>query len=51
MARREARKQRMINERIIEKHYTSGTWYGQSVAGTIYVLATLLERVDNQMLW
>ena len=29
----------------------SGTWYGQSASGTIYILATVLERVDNDLLW
>ncbi len=29
----------------------SGTWHGQSASGTIYVLATVLERVDNDLLW
>ncbi|THG99216.1 hypothetical protein EW026_g3104 [Hermanssonia centrifuga] len=35
----------------LEKHYMSGTWHGQSASGTIYVLATVLERVDNDLLW
>lgn len=35
----------------LEKHYMSGTWYGQSASGTIYILATVLERVDNDLLW
>ncbi|KAF8163173.1 CDC45 family [Crassisporium funariophilum] len=35
----------------IDKHYLSGTWHGQSAASTIYILATLLERVDNDFLW
>ncbi|KAF8580907.1 CDC45-like protein [Ramaria rubella] len=35
----------------IEKHYSAGTWHGQSASGTIYVLATVLERVDNDSLW
>ncbi|KAF7353604.1 Cell division control protein 45 [Mycena venus] len=35
----------------LEKHYMGGTWHGQSAAGTIYVLATILERVDNELLW
>ncbi|KAF9518396.1 hypothetical protein BS47DRAFT_1371034 [Hydnum rufescens UP504] len=35
----------------IAKHYTSGTWHGQSASGTIYVLATLIERADNDLLW
>ncbi|KAJ7273195.1 CDC45-like protein [Mycena rebaudengoi] len=35
----------------LEKHYMAGTWHGQSAAGTIYLLATVLERVDNELLW
>ncbi|KAK7035719.1 cell division control protein 45 [Favolaschia claudopus] len=35
----------------LEKHYMGGTWHGQSAAGTIYILATILERVDNELLW
>ncbi|OCH85305.1 CDC45-like protein [Obba rivulosa] len=35
----------------LEKYYTSGTWHGQSASGTIYILATVLERVDNELLW
>ncbi|KAF8894481.1 CDC45 family [Infundibulicybe gibba] len=35
----------------VNKHYTAGTWHGQSAAGTIYILATVLERVDNDLLW
>ncbi|KAJ6500517.1 CDC45-like protein [Mycena sanguinolenta] len=35
----------------LEKHYMGGTWHGQSAACTIYVLATVLERVDNELLW
>ncbi|EPQ58375.1 CDC45-like protein [Gloeophyllum trabeum ATCC 11539] len=36
---------------IVNKHYTLGTWHGQSASGTIYILATVLERVDNDLLW
>lgn len=35
----------------LDKYYSSGTDYGQSAAGIIYVLATLLERTDNDLLW
>ena len=28
-----------------------GTWYGQSASSTVYFLATVLERVDNDFLW
>ena len=35
----------------LEKHYMSGTWYGQSATGTVYLLATVLERTDNDLLW
>lgn len=35
----------------VEKHYASGTFYGQAASSTVYVLATILERVDNDLLW
>lgn len=35
----------------LEKYYMSGTWYGQSASGTVYILATALERVDTDLLW
>ncbi|KAI0082764.1 CDC45-like protein [Panus rudis PR-1116 ss-1] len=35
----------------LEKYYMSGTWYGQSASGTMYILATAIERVDNDLLW
>lgn len=35
----------------LNKYYYAGTSYGQSAASTIYILATILERVDNDLLW
>ncbi|KAK2467021.1 hypothetical protein APHAL10511_001279 [Amanita phalloides] len=35
----------------LDKYYMSGTYYGQSASGTIYILATVLERTDNDLLW
>ncbi|CAK5279352.1 unnamed protein product [Mycena citricolor] len=35
----------------LEKHYMAGTWHGQSAAGTIFILASHLDRVDNDLLW
>lgn len=35
----------------LNKYYLGGTWHGQSVSSTIYTLATILERVDNDFLW
>ena len=37
--------------RQLDKYYMSGTSYGQSASGTIYVLASALERADNDLLW
>lgn len=37
--------------RRLGKYYSSGSWHGQSAASTIYILATILERVDNDFLW
>jgi cell division control protein 45 len=38
------------HEARLSKYY-AGIFYGQAVSSTIYVLATLLERVDNDLLW
>jgi hypothetical protein len=35
----------------LEQHYMSGTSYAQSASGTVYLLATVLERVDTDLLW
>lgn len=48
---RMSRDQRDDYSRRLEKHYMAGTWYGQSASSTIYVLATVMERVDNELLW
>jgi cell division control protein 45 len=45
------REQRDRHEERLRKHYMSGTWHGQSTSGTIYILANVLERVDNDLLW
>ncbi|KIJ69578.1 hypothetical protein HYDPIDRAFT_80821 [Hydnomerulius pinastri MD-312] len=48
---RMSREQRAAYQTRVNKHYTSGSWYGQSASATIYILATLLERVDCDLLW
>jgi len=48
---RMTREQRDDYHARLDKHYMTGTWYAQSAAGTIYVLATVMERVDNDLLW
>ena len=35
----------------LEKYYSSGTFHGQAASSIVYVLATVLERVDNDLLW
>ncbi|KAG8827466.1 hypothetical protein FRC19_002919 [Serendipita sp. 401] len=35
----------------LERYYMSGTFHGQAASGAIYVLATKLERTDNDLLW
>ena len=35
----------------IQRYYESGTSFGLSVAHTLYVLATVLEKADNDLLW
>ncbi|KAJ7090295.1 CDC45-like protein [Mycena belliarum] len=49
--RRMTRDEHDMHSARLEKHYMAGTWHGQSAAGTIYILATVLERVDNELLW
>ena len=49
--RRMTRDERDSHLARLEKHYMAGTWHGQSASGTIYILATALERVDNDLLW
>ncbi|EKM55473.1 uncharacterized protein PHACADRAFT_120929 [Phanerochaete carnosa HHB-10118-sp] len=46
-----SREEREACAERLEKHYMSGTWHGQSASGTIYILATVLERIDNDLLW
>jgi cell division control protein 45 len=35
----------------VQKYYNVGTSWGMSVAQSIYLLATVLERADNDLLW
>ncbi|KZT42017.1 cell division control protein 45 [Sistotremastrum suecicum HHB10207 ss-3] len=49
--KQEAREARELHEKIINKHYSVGTWYGQAASGIVYALATVLERIDNEILW
>ncbi|TFK86908.1 CDC45-like protein [Polyporus arcularius HHB13444] len=46
-----SREEREQHESRLMKYYRSGTWHGQSAAGTMYILATVLERVDSDLLW
>ena len=48
---RASREQRDEYYALLDKYYMSGTWCGQSAAGIVYILATALERVDNDLLW
>lgn len=51
LPKRMSKKQKGIHQTRIQRYYASGTWYGQSVAGMMYTLATLLRRADNDYLW
>ncbi|KAG1819591.1 CDC45 family [Suillus subaureus] len=46
-----SREQRETHHKLIAKYYGSGSWYGQSASATMYILATVLERVDCDLLW
>ncbi|KAG5638158.1 hypothetical protein H0H81_001543 [Sphagnurus paluster] len=45
------REEYIQHQERVNKYFLSGTSYGQSASGTIYILATVLERVDNDLLW
>ncbi|KAB5596531.1 PAB-dependent poly(A)-specific ribonuclease subunit PAN2 [Ceratobasidium theobromae] len=51
---RQRREQRRLRERhrdLINKYYSSGTSYGPSASGTVYVLASHLQLAVNETLW
>ncbi|KAH0830455.1 CDC45 family [Lanmaoa asiatica] len=48
---RMSREQRVTYQAVVQKHYASGSWYSQSASATIYILATVLERADCDLLW
>jgi len=48
---RMSREQRAAYQAVVAKHYASGSWYSQSASATIYILATILERADCDILW
>ncbi|KAH8116934.1 CDC45-like protein [Phellopilus nigrolimitatus] len=45
------RDERELHSAVIEKYYMAGTFYGQAASSTIYILATVLTRTDNDLLW
>jgi cell division control protein 45 len=49
--KRLTRAEREDHEDRLRKYYMSGSWHGQSASGTVYILANILERVDNDLLW
>ncbi|RUS21570.1 CDC45-like protein-domain-containing protein [Endogone sp. FLAS-F59071] len=51
MSTQDKRLKRRQNRRQIANYYSSGTYYGQSVAGQIYTLASQLARTSNELLW
>lgn len=46
-----SRKERKQHRSKLDRYHRAGTFYGQSVAGQMYILATLLQRTDNDTLW
>ncbi|WOO77671.1 Cell division control protein 45 [Vanrija pseudolonga] len=42
---------REAHARRIENYYSAGTHFGMSSAQVVYLLATMLERADNDLLW
>lgn len=51
LGRRLTRAARDAHHDRIQRYYESGTSWGMSVAQCIYLLATVLERADNDLLW
>lgn len=49
--RREQRRIREQHQDLIAKYYSSGTSYGPSASGTVYILASHLELAVNETLW
>lgn len=47
----ESRRRHDRNGGILSDYYDRGDWYGESVAGLIYGLASDLGREDNDLLW
>lgn len=47
----ERRRKHDRNGAILSDYYDRGDWYGESVAGLIYALASDLGREDNDLLW
>ncbi|KAG6874268.1 hypothetical protein C0995_001493 [Termitomyces sp. Mi166 len=46
-----SREEYKSHEDTVKAYYKGGTTHGQSAAASIYILATVLERVDNDLLW
>ncbi|KAF8630370.1 hypothetical protein AX15_002934 [Amanita polypyramis BW_CC] len=51
MSKRMSQEERDEHLQRLDKYYMSGTYYGQTASGTLYILATVLERTDNDFLW
>jgi len=49
--KRLSKAKKVLYQNRIQKYYNAGTWYGQSVAGQIYILANEINREDNDTLW
>ncbi|OLL23973.1 Cell division control protein 45 [Neolecta irregularis DAH-3] len=45
------RRKRGKHQSTISTYYDRGTWYGESVSGVIYSLASELSLEDNDLLW
>lgn len=41
----------MAHSTRVRRYYRVGTWHATSAAGIVYMLATALERADNEFLW
>ncbi|KAF8078083.1 CDC45-like protein [Lyophyllum atratum] len=49
--RRMTRDEYESHQQRVSAYFGGGSCHGQSASGTMYILATVLERVDNDLLW
>ncbi|KAG6819535.1 hypothetical protein H0H93_010921 [Arthromyces matolae] len=46
-----SREEQEAHRKAVKAYYKGGTTHGQSASAAIYILATVIDRVDNDLLW